>query len=335
MKGSDVLSELSAEAQDFWTSLEVPVLDAGCDGFHESFVTEALTRFHPVILRGIIDHWPALQIWSRDYLVNKVGGSLVSINLTPDGRADSVQSVVKNGKAVEHFVFPAETKMSMASFFSLLDDCQSATVAYLSQQNDNLRSETPALLSDIEESIPLADKYFGKDKLEAVNLWVGDERSVSSMHKDHFENMYAVVSGVKTFALLPPTDVAFLPSRTYPTCKYIPQCDSATNKYDLSLSFQDCASETLEWIDLDPCEMEKAVQKWPKARYLRPLYVEVQAGEVLYIPAMWYHRVSQRERTIAVNYWYDMRFDFRFVFYQLALRLRDSDKDEVNDPSTS
>ncbi|RYH13886.1 cupin-like domain-containing protein [archaeon] len=322
MKCSNVLSELCTETQDFWTSVEVPVIDTSFENVQEKFVTEALTRYHPVIIKGLIDNWPALRLWDRDYLINKVGDAPVSINLTPDGRADSVQSIVgEGGKSVEHFVFPAETKMSMANFFSLLDDNQSSVVAYLSQQNDNLRAETSCLLSDIAESIPLADKNFGKDKLEAVNLWIGDEKSVSSMHKDHFENMYAVVSGAKTFVLLPPTDVAFLPSHSYPTCKYIAECDSTTNKYDLSISFQDCPSETLEWVDLDPDDMELAVQKWPKAHHLRPLHIEVHAGDVLYIPAMWYHRVSQKERTVAVNYWYDMRFDFRYVSPTTPLHL--------------
>ena len=31
---------------------------------------------------------------------------------------------------------------------------------------------------------------------------------------------------------------------------------------------------------------------------------------------MWYHYVTQTCLTIAVNYWYDQRFDFRYVFYQ-------------------
>ena len=40
--------------------------------------------------------------------------------------------------------------------------------------------------------------------------------------------------------------------------------------------------------------------------------MRVRAGQVLYIPAMWYHRVSQSQFTIAVNYWYDQRFDHRY-----------------------
>ena len=55
---------------------------------------------------------------------------------------------------------------------------------------------------------------------QAVNLWIGDERSVSSCHKDYFENFYCVLSGEKTFTLFPPCDVAFLPKKVYSTAKY-------------------------------------------------------------------------------------------------------------------
>ena len=45
---------------------------------------------------------------------------------------------------------------------------------------------------------------------DAVNLWVGDGRAVSSLHKDHYDNFYAVVAGEKRFALMPPCDVPYL-----------------------------------------------------------------------------------------------------------------------------
>ena len=35
--------------------------------------------------------------------------------------------------------------------------------------------------------------------------------SYSSVHKDHYENLYCVVSGAKTFTLLPPTDQPWVP----------------------------------------------------------------------------------------------------------------------------
>lgn len=40
-----------------------------------------------------------------------------------------------------------------------------------------------------------------------------------------------------------------------------------------------------------------------------PIRVHVKAGEMLYLPALWFHRVSQTCETVGVNYWYDMQFD--------------------------
>jgi hypothetical protein len=50
----------------------------------------------------------------------------------------------------------------------------------------------------------------------------------------------------------------------------------------------------------------------------KPLSCTVGPGEVLYLPALWYHRVAQRGETIAVNYWHDMPFDHRWLYYNYA-----------------
>ena len=51
---------------------------------------------------------------------------------------------------------------------------------------------------------------------------------------------------------------------------------------------------------------------------LHPIRITVKAGEVLYIPHMWYHRVTQSCTTIAVNFWYEMKFGFTYVFNELV-----------------
>lgn len=55
---------------------------------------------------------------------------------------------------------------------------------------------------------------------EAVNLWIGNHHSVTSFHKDHYENLYAVVSGQKHFLLLPPTDVHRMYIQEHPAAQY-------------------------------------------------------------------------------------------------------------------
>ena len=75
-------------------------------------------------------------------------------------------------------------------------------------------------------------------------------------------------------------------------------------------------------FDASKAEDPAAVlRQFPRFRHARPITCVVEEGEVLYLPAMWFHHVRQSRGTIAVNYWYDMAFDARFVYFQLCERL--------------
>ena len=368
---NDVLDGLSENTKDYWVTRSIPVLH---NPTPLQFLREAVCAYHPVIITGAISTWPALQKWNKDYLIKTLGDRRVNVNLTPDGHGDCVKKCTKiktihdnSNSSVsyeadepkDYFVYPAEHDMSISEFFELLETGheQAATVVpvpYLSQQNDNLRQSMPELLEDIETSIQLANEAFGSfatsesaaGMLEAVNLWIGDERSVSSIHKDHYENMYAVIAGEKTFTLLPPTDTAFLTPYTlsYPTLQYkvvepnnpptspLRYIETSTSSYNntnkitppihssdttnlqLELQSENCPSEQLEWLPLDTNDPEVSY-KYPLYKKTTPIQCTVHAGEILYIPAMWYHRVSQNCLTISVNYWYDQKFDFRYSFF--------------------
>lgn len=337
-----VLQGLSEDTGDFWTEQSVPVLH-NPDAI--AFL-RAVCAYHPVIIRGAIDHWDALRRWNSSYLVDILGDRAVAVNLTPDGHGDCVkfvdtswlqldlevdesshrsseQRATSNPKG-PYFVYPAESDMRLSRFFDLLEDRHRSIVPYLSQQNDNVRRSMPELLRDIDSSLLLANNAFDVLEPEAINLWIGDERSVSSLHKDHFENMYAVVSGEKIFTLFPPTDAAFLPEGEFPTLRYYLAEDKGQPSMRLGLSSAGCDFPTLRWIHYDPdadCSHHQGNATVLSPQFAHPLRCTLSAGEVLYIPAMWYHRVSQTCHTVAVNYWYDQRFDFRYVFYQTVKRI--------------
>jgi jumonji domain-containing protein 7 len=134
---------------------------------------------------------------------------------------------------------------------------------------------------------------------------------------DHFENMYVVLSGEKTFTLLPPTDVAFLPSKSYPTLRHtVSETAAASPSHRLKISDLDhssagCPSEDLAWIGVDVDALGAEKEHAELFARVRPIRCTVKAGETLYIPSMWYHQVSQTQLTISINYWYEQRFDFR------------------------
>ena len=59
-----------------------------------------------------------------------------------------------------------------------------------------------------------------------------------------------------------------------------------------------------------------------------PVRVTLGKGDLLYLPAMWYHYVTQEEKgadaVIAVNYWFDMVFGRQFAYHSLLQELSES-----------
>jgi hypothetical protein len=72
-------------------------------------------------------------------------------------------------------------------FLTPCTDIVSLCFGYVSSQHQNssLTEEFPFLTSDLQPGLPAwVDEVFGGPP-DAVNLWIGDERSVTSFHKGH------------------------------------------------------------------------------------------------------------------------------------------------------
>ena len=203
------------------------------------FLRDFVSQNKPCIISNATLHWPALSKWSLDsYLIQALSTSsspTVSVHLTPNGRADAL--VPHNGINItdDASSSPSATSLCFASahvkdmpFPEALElisstsnnrNTKSKVVAYAQQQNDCFRSEYSVLSSDCDPHITWASEALGCLP-EAVNLWIGNQLSETSFHKDHYENLYAVVTGSKHFLLLPPTDVHRMYIRDYPAAQY-------------------------------------------------------------------------------------------------------------------
>ncbi|MBN3326292.1 JMJD7 protein, partial [Atractosteus spatula] len=69
------------------------------------------------------------------------------------------------------------------------------------------------------------------------------------------------------------------------------------------------------WIPVDPLSPD--YERYPEYRQARLLSCTVRAGEMLFLPALWFHHVRQSHGCIAVNFWYDMEFDIKYNYFQL------------------
>ena len=196
-------------------------------------------------------------------------------------------------------------------------------IAYVSAQDDSFSAEfASALSADLRgaaaSGIDWARDAFGCAP-DAVNLWCGPRDAVTSFHRDHYENVYVVLAGCKTFTLLPPCDAWRMESRDAPSARFEYRGSSIapgsrSDDMDVVSRVNTAADENDENDENDgtrtsvcqkSCrvvvETPIANVSWPSATPSSvrrdggpPAFVvTLSAGETLYLPAMWYHHVEQ------------------------------------------
>lgn len=231
------------------------------------------------------------------------------------------------------------------------------TIYYYSHQNDCLRIEWDDTFWknnewDIPKSFQWAEDAFcynnDSSGPDAINIWIGNEYVTSSLHKDYYENLFYVCNGIKIFTIYPPCDTLFLHEYIYPLgefyyCNKSKQWEviikekqeeqeetTSTTQERQESDNNDTASskyETIRWIDNYQDEDDKNVDdndNDTNRNYYKKhgITIHVHAGEMLYLPALWYHQVTQSCETIAINYWYDMNFNSPlYCYYSLLQRL--------------
>jgi hypothetical protein len=202
------------------------------------------------------------------------------------------------------------------------DDIDGDAVLYYSVQNDCLRADLPSLwdVGIFPASFDWAEQAFGVGPPDAVNLWVGNELGVSSMHKDHYENLFYVLSGEKVFTVCPPADAPFLYERECPAGIFVSSTKDGGSDWRVQQQTQQDSPDdgpsqstpaTVRWIaaNVQHKNNDQHMLDYPLLAYTHPIAITVRAGEMLYLPALWFHSVTQTQETVAINYWYDMKFD--------------------------
>jgi jumonji domain-containing protein 7 len=187
----------------------------------------------------------------------------------------------------------------------------SASSADTKVENDNLREEYNTLFSDVPPNISWA-RIALEQSADAINFWLGNERSVTAMHRDNYENVYVQIIGQKHFVLLPPIEMPCVNEQKLTHCRYAPSTSDIRDD-DLVIEPQE-EQDTVPVAVWDPEEPD--LRRSDYSHLSKPLLVTLQEGDMLYLPAMWYHKVKQTSGkegfACAVNYWYDMSFEGSF-----------------------
>lgn len=161
---------LTQEARELYLDSTVPVLDKTPSPL--LFYRQYVAPNKPVILSDFTTHWTALKKWNPDYLRKAIGDLEVTVAVTPNGLADAVNE--------GFFVMPEERQMTLSQFLDILSAREKHQgVFYVQKQNSNLTQEFSTLLTDVDSEPAWGTEVFGQSP-DAVNMWIGDGRAVTS-----------------------------------------------------------------------------------------------------------------------------------------------------------
>ncbi|WP_102293884.1 cupin-like domain-containing protein, partial [Janthinobacterium sp. AD80] len=202
----------------------------------------------PFLMRGLVQRWP-LSGMAPAVLRERYSHVPVRARV-----GDYINTAFAADRAMQD--------MSMGAYLDLVEEGASALPPYLG--NLELRELN---------SLCHWPTYF--DKMGPPRFWVGPAGTVTPLHCDYDDNIFAQVWGRKRIMLSPPHHDAFL----YPSE----------------------ANAILFGSPFDPEAPDFA--RFPLARQASIIECLVEPGDMLYVPAGWYHQVRALTFSLSSNRW--------------------------------
>lgn len=287
------------------------------------FFSYYLAQSKPVVIAGGVKHWVAMTKWTKEYLYHEFGHNNIHVKLAPNGEFEGCDraadwddyrhfQIPEIVKQKLHFpdlvvVRPATLDMSFSSFLDMITGSEMKkrnVSAYL--EYSSIPQYMPKLEKDIEELL------FVKGILtrRQLNLWLSDGNTLGKLHFDPFDNLLCQISGTKHVTLFEPHDN----TRLYES--HIPEAllgfDQQTQQFRRKM-LMDSTSMVMSPVDITKPDKER----FPLFMNISPIHCTIHPGDVLYMPAFWWHEVRstpdlQEARNMAVNYWYEPFFTKEF-----------------------
>lgn len=237
---------------------------------------ELLQSTKPVLMRGLVRHWPMVQAAQRsdadfcDYL--RGFGSATRVGLWRG--APEIDGRFFYNADFSGFNFQREVALFGGLLDELLVHADKSAVPALYLGSTELEASFPGLHHD--NDLPSLRRHNPQ-----VSLWLGN-RTVVAPHFDLPDNIACVVSGRRRFTLFPPEQVANL---------YVGPLDLTP------------AGQPISLVDLRRPDLTR-FPRYADA-LLHAQTVVLDPGDGIFIPSQWWHGVEGLEPVNAlVNFWW-------------------------------
>lgn len=245
--------------------------DAAAERFHAEIVPAG----RPAVFRGLVRAWPVVKAAARsaaalgEYLGQFDRGRPLGAMVGPP----RIKGRFFYNDELTGFNFRRQTIKLQGAFDFLLSAQAEAEPAAFAIQSAQVWNNLPGFETDNALSL------LGPEVEPRV--WIGNQVIVAA-HHDPSENIACVVAGRRRFTLFPPDQIGNLymgPMEKTPAGTTISMVDFDDPDPVAHPGFADAMAEAVV-VDLDP-------------------------GDALYIPYMWWHHVRSLDRVnMLVNYWW-------------------------------
>lgn len=148
----------------------------------------------PVLVKGGVKHLKAFEMWTPEYLLQKIGDREVTVNHSVTGEYDY---------AVDGQIKKIEMPLSKLIAYIVSDE-KDKNSYYL--QHSSIKKNFPKLHKDLEEPSIIKKT----DNLEHVNLWLGGKGCLTQLHYDRNQNFLMQFRGVKEITFFSSSDTPYL-----------------------------------------------------------------------------------------------------------------------------
>jgi hypothetical protein len=243
----------------------------------ERFHAEVLPAYAPVVLRGLVDHWPLVAQGRAglepclQYLMGFDGGEPVDALLAKP--APTRAFTYRPDQA--GFNFLRDRRPYAALFEQLWRYSHFPDPPSLAAQSAVVAQALPGL--ERANALPLLDASV------QPRIWIGN-RAIVPAHFDDSHNLACVAAGRRRFTLLPPRCAPLL---------YLGPPDHAPTPAPMSV--------VPDLHRADPAEFPRVREALEQAEV-----AELAPGDAIYIPPLWFHQVESLapDLNILMNYWW-------------------------------
>ncbi|RLU07305.1 cupin [Pseudomonas prosekii] len=227
----------------------------------EQFDNDYLPHGIPLVISDALQDWPLFKLSREESLVHFA----------------ELQGITRHGDYVKK-TFSTERDFrstSMAEFIASLDSpalhgANSANGEPPAYMGNNI---LPAQLLQQIKYPP----YFDQSLFIAPRIWIGPKGTLTPLHRDDTDNLFAQVWGQKTFTL------------------------AAPHHREALGTWSTAPQGGLDGCDFNPDAPD--YQRFPTARDVTFLRVTLEAGDLLFLPEGWFHQVESVSTSLSVNFW--------------------------------